>query len=261
MVSNYERKLFSLGPTEGASPPPLPWHATELKSMLEDVFKTKSIRPTTIFIDSVDECGEAKYAKDVVKFCQEILRHARTSGVTLNMCISSRINLVRSEDGHVLVLRQLNAPDIRAYVGTRIESHGSSAKKLAALVEDVTMKSAGIFLNLKYSQMRLEELPPQLEDIYETMLICPTTESEQDRYERLRFFQWIIFANRPMRLREWYTIVGMIQYPPPSSFEQWSGSARNPVDAVEEGCNPMNRKPENIQSDPGNRQDQLLKWI
>ena len=278
MVSNYERKLFSLGPTEGASSPPLSWHTTELKSMLEDVFKAKSTRPTIIFIDSVDECGEAKDAKDVVKFCQEIIRHARTSGVKLNICISSRINLVQSEDSHVLELDQLNAPCIRAYVRTRIESHGTSAKKLAALVEDVTIKSAGIFLwaklamdillddlddgrNLKYSQMHLKELPPQLEDIYETMLIRPTVESEQDGYERLRFFQWIIFANRPMRLREWYIIVGMIQYSPPSSFEQWSGSFRNPVDAVEEDCHPMERKPENIQSDRSNRQDQLLKWI
>ncbi|KAI4677819.1 hypothetical protein J4E81_010749 [Alternaria sp. BMP 2799] len=115
--------------------------------------------------------------------------------------------------------------------------------------------------NLKYSQLRLEELPPELEDIYERMLVCSTKESEQDRYERLRFFQWIIFANRPMRLQEWYTIAGMIQVPPPSSFEQWSRSARNPVDAVEEGHDLMNRKHEDIQSDRGYGQDQLLKWI
>lgn len=278
MLSKYDQKVLNLEPVEGASPHRVHWSTAELKSMLEDVFKAASTRPTIILIDSVDECGEEKDAKDVVKFCRDILRRAREGGVTLNICISSRSSFALGEGGHLLALDQLNAADIRTYVHDRIESHGVTAKKLATLIDEITTKSAGIFLwarlamdlllddrdggrNLEYSKNSLQGLSLEFEDIYKTMLVCPAAEPVEDRQERLRFFQWIIFANRPLKLREWYTIVGMIQEPPPLSLKEWTRSPRNPIDIAEDGASQTSRRPESIQNDREMGQDLLVKWI
>jgi hypothetical protein len=86
MLSRYFKKLRNLEPVDGALPHRLQWNTTELKSIPEDVFKAESTQPTIIIIDSVDECDEKEESKDVVKFCQDILRHAREYRVTLNIC-------------------------------------------------------------------------------------------------------------------------------------------------------------------------------
>jgi hypothetical protein len=146
MLSKYEEKVRDLEPMEGASTQRLHWSTAELESILQDLFRMDSMRPTIILIDSVDECGEENEAKDVVKFCRDLLRHARENGAILNICIFSGSNFIFGEGGHLLTLYQHNAADISTYVQDRIESHGMSARPLTNLVGDVVTKSAGIFL-------------------------------------------------------------------------------------------------------------------
>jgi hypothetical protein len=278
MLSRYFEKLRNLEPVDGALPHRLQWSTTELKSIPEDAFKAESTQPTIIIIDSIDECDEKEESKAVVKFCRDILRHAREYRVTLNICLSSRSNFAFGEGGHTITLDQLNSEDISTYLHDRIEGHGVSAHRLASLVGEIVTKSAGIFLwarlamdillddrdagrNVKYSQKRLKELPDELEKIYTTMLVPSPTETALDRNERLHFFQWIIFANRPLKLREWYTVIGMIQERPPSSLKEWSNCIRNPIDMAIDGVSQTGRNAQSVQKDREIGQDLLVNWI
>jgi hypothetical protein len=131
----------------------------------------------------------------------------------------------------------------------------------ARLAMDILLDDQDAGRNVKYSQKRLKELPDELEKIYTTMLVPSPTETALDRNERLHFFQWIIFANRPLKLREWYTVIGMIQERPPSSLKEWSKCIRNPIDMAIDGESQTSRNAQSVQKDREIGQDLLVNWI
>lgn len=122
----------------------------------------------------------------------------------------------------------------------------TDVKDLSTLCPDIVEKASGMFLwarlvvdmllddldggrNLSYLRTRLDSLLPGLEHIFRKML--PTrTDHDEDHQFTIRFFQWVIFSARPLRLREWRVIFAMIQNEPPRLLREWETSEQWPAD-------------------------------
>jgi hypothetical protein len=119
---------------------------------------------------------------------------------------------------------------------------------------------------------RLTLLPQDLASIYEELLLSlsKALNGEKNRDERkmtTRFFQWVVFSNRALQLREWYTIAGLIRDVPLKSMKQWTESQdfpRNELERIPHSLRKGIREPNSstLERVKGrNTGDTLEKWI
>ncbi|CAI6333921.1 unnamed protein product [Periconia digitata] len=234
------------------------WHEADLQTFLERVFSSRLTRRTFIFIDALDECSTSdgdddasQEARDVFSFFRSILAIAKNHGVILRICVSCRTFFTVGDGLCEVVLDQLNGEAIATYVKLRFENHGATVveAKLESVTAEILSRASGIFLwvklvmdlSLRYWDQgrtidwikdRFAWLPLDLEIIYKNIL-STMNDSEEERRIAIRFFYWMIFSNRPLQLREWYAVVGLIQEVPPKSMKVWTESKEFPRNAGE----------------------------
>lgn len=151
--------------------------------------------------------------REVVKFLEELSTSAVGANVTLNICLSSRhyptINIKRKLE---LVVEQEKEhdDDIARYVRDNLTKRDDEIEKR------IFKKASGVFmwvilvvamLNQAYDDgkveamhQRLNELPENLEQVFETLL----SKDNPDKHETIFLLQCVSFARRALKLEELY---------------------------------------------------------
>ncbi|KAH7143263.1 hypothetical protein DER46DRAFT_640218 [Fusarium sp. MPI-SDFR-AT-0072] len=193
--------------------------------------------PVFIFVDALDELS-AETQRQQVGFWS--LQKLHFQGPRI--CISCRHFPNITVAGCLeLVLDVYNQDDILKYItqrlSTRISKHEGHWRK--GLTEKIYALSSGVFLwvvlvvdeilesydngtSLPGLIRRVEEMPPELEKLYESMLTFSAV--LEDRLMIGKMFQWVLAANRPLRLDEWHHILAFIQLSKPASLAEWRES-------------------------------------
>ncbi|PKK43747.1 hypothetical protein CI102_12484, partial [Trichoderma harzianum] len=169
-------------------------------------------RPLLLIIDALDECSELDVQK-VAEFLEDLSKNAVNSGITLNVCLSSRhFPSIRFKKYQQLVLEKekQHDEDIIKYISSNLN------KKDEDIEEAIRKKSSGIFmwvvlvirlLNRAHENGRVEamknvldEMPNELEEMFAMLL----DRDNSDKDETILILQCVLFAKRPLTPEEIY---------------------------------------------------------
>ncbi|KAG5797993.1 hypothetical protein H9Q69_002998 [Fusarium xylarioides] len=109
----------------------------------------------------------------------------------------------------------------RTSLTEKIHSLSSGSFLWAVLVVDETLARYDEGTSLSGLMRRIEDMPIELEELYGKML---TTTAYGDSLVIGKMFQWVLAANRPLRLDEWHHILAFIQPSKPASLASWRKS-------------------------------------
>lgn len=194
------------------------WHEEELRVHLTSILSEASQeRPIAIFIDALDEIGEAN-AVGLIDVFKQLLQ--RASAGRLKICFSCRHYpiLEIDADRHCIVLERENDADIRSMIENHsalLSINSPGRDEIASLIME---RANGVFqwvsLVLKHvSDMRrrgfspqtiiakVREVPPSLQDLYKSLL-DDDHETQTDRQQTIKLFQWTLFSFRELSLAE-----------------------------------------------------------
>ncbi|KAL5336356.1 hypothetical protein BJX70DRAFT_282640 [Aspergillus crustosus] len=221
------------------SPDGAEWTKEELKPFLSAMLTGSRSSRTLVFVDGLDEC-DGDGMRELALFFREITTIASAADTNLSICLSSReYPKISVEQCPEIRIDQLNADDIRHYVHHRLKMAGViDHTGWPQLESSIVHRSAGVFLwvvivvdvllkdwddgkSFRYLFRHLEETPPALEQLYEQIL---STVEEKNIHITLRFFSWVVFANKPLRLVEWHHVLAWIRDKPPESLREWRES-------------------------------------
>jgi ankyrin repeat protein len=165
-------------------------------------------RQIWLFIDALDECREGD-VQELIEFL-EGLQEAQ-----LYVCFASRhYPVIKVPPNLQLVLEEVD--EHKQDLSTYIEKLDLEGKELAQMQRDIVAKANGIFLwvvlvvkilqkdvqraRFHAMQSRLREIPEGLPELFKTIILRDNEHKE----EFLLCLRWILFAERPMTLKEWY---------------------------------------------------------
>ncbi|KAJ1326476.1 ankyrin repeat domain-containing protein 50 [Microdochium nivale] len=245
-----EKLALTPGPTRV-----LDWGEKELKSLLIDICSDSTLRPTVLLIDGLDECQHENpkalnpdTPRDIVGFFQDLLELSSIAETSLRICVTSRSVLKVGISSLEIVLDQDNQEDIEMYITSHLQRHIQlSDAHLDELKVKILFKSQGIFLWVKlvldkllpaiddgrpfsHILQELKIIPTEMADIYRQIVSNTFAPDFADKVMTARFFHWIVFGARPTRLREWYSILGLIQDQSFFSLKSWQESTACPSD-------------------------------
>ncbi|EMT73423.1 Protein SERAC1 [Fusarium odoratissimum] len=216
------------------------WDESLLETLLSETldFLASLGKPVFIFVDALDELSTEMQRRQV-DFWSLGLQIFDIRGPRI--CLSCRHFPSIAVTGCLeLVLDIYNQTDILNYIkqrlNARISAHEGHWRK--ELTEKIHTLSSGVFLwvvlvvdealenydmgiSLLGIIRRVEAMPVELEKLYEKML---TSTVFMDLRLAGRMFQWVIAANRPLRLDEWHHVLAFIQSPKPASLAEWRKS-------------------------------------
>jgi protein SERAC1 len=218
--------------------PSVEWSERLLQNLLTQTLQYLASlgTPVFIFVDALDELS-AEMQRQQVDFWS--LQQLYFQGPRI--CLSCRHFPNIAVAGCLeLALDVYNQNDILNYItqrlNTRISIHEEHWRK--ALTEKIHTMSSGVFLwvvlvvdetlasydngtSLPGLIRRVEEMPTELEMLYEKMLAFTAL---GDPLVIGKMFQWVLAANRPLRLDEWHHILAFIQPSKPASLAKWRKS-------------------------------------
>ncbi|EWG53231.1 hypothetical protein FVEG_11705 [Fusarium verticillioides 7600] len=216
------------------------WSGGLLEILLSETldFLASRGKPVFIFVDALDELSIDMQRRQVDFWS---LGHNIFDTRGPRICLSCRqfpsISVVGSLE---LVLDIHNQTDILNYIkqrlDTRISVHEGHWRKI--LTDKIHSLSSGVFLWVvlvvdetlaSYDQgtsllglvLRIEEMPTELEKMYEKILRTAIYGSPS---VIRKMFQWVLAASRPLRLDEWHHILAFIQPARPASLATWRNS-------------------------------------
>ncbi|KAK3939401.1 hypothetical protein QBC46DRAFT_388104 [Diplogelasinospora grovesii] len=179
------------------------WHEEDLQKCLVRVFERPKSRPSTLFIDAMDECDEDD-VRALLRFFKGLAKTAHRAGARLRVCFSSRhYPNVSIEGCPELIVEHHSRADILLY----IESESEDNSTVRELKGDIFAKSNGVFLwvvlvvamlqskgrgrSLKWLKQKLAEIPPQLDALFRELF---ETMDPEDRERTIRLMQIMLFS-------------------------------------------------------------------
>ncbi|CAD6442839.1 70f76fa4-52fb-420e-a197-e7cc39b9e563 [Sclerotinia trifoliorum] len=200
------------------------WKQNEIVEYFLQALEREHLKPVTIFIDALDECGidgTTQEALRIIEIFQTAVTTAKKNGRILNLCVSSRhYPNIRFQHCSGVNVEENNKQDIGAF----IESKLPSATKLSceyserqALKSDLVEKAGGIFLWVKLVMAKLknmyaggesisslrEELkrvPSDLHQLYKQLV--ESCQGDKGRGEMLQILQWALFSQTQLTAGE-----------------------------------------------------------
>jgi ankyrin repeat protein len=192
------------------------WTEKELQALLSSVLaKGTQCQPVVVFIDALDECGEAP-AKSLLAYFKDLTSQVESGDARFRICLSSRHYPILSLDTIPSVqVEQRNNQDIRRYIHMKLRDIRPKSKR-EQIKTEILSKSHGGFqwailvtrtvldrnlIGIKAEKL-LEELnscPQTLGEIYEAIF---NSVPETDQYQMAKIFQWVQFAERPLSAQE-----------------------------------------------------------
>ncbi|KAM7203860.1 hypothetical protein V8F20_003866 [Naviculisporaceae sp. PSN 640] len=226
-LSHLSRRYMEIRSYQGS----VDWHEEDLQEFLMLVFATPESRPSTLFVDAMDECDESE-VRELLGFFKRLAKKAYECGADLRICFSSRHYPNVSIPGcPEVVVEHHNRQDILQY----IENEAEEDDNIWELQDDILAKSNGIFLwvilvvtllkstgrgkSLKWLKHKLDEIPSQIEALFHTMF---EAESE-DQVQAIRLMHIILYSKRTLTLAE-IRIALAFSGAPYSSIEHWKES-------------------------------------
>ncbi|KAJ3543344.1 hypothetical protein NM208_g3626 [Fusarium decemcellulare] len=195
------------------------WDIQVLQELLRSSVEKLDQARLVCFIDAIDECAEAE-VEGMVEYFEELGVSAGLKGAYLRICFSSRhYPHVDIQYGRELVLelQEGHEKDIATYIEKKLKvGKGKAAEGIRSTMQ---MKAAGVFmwavlvveiLNSEYKsgrmfavKKRLDTIPTKLSDLFKEIL-----SRDQNNLRDMRLgIQWILFAERPLKLEEYYFAV------------------------------------------------------
>jgi hypothetical protein len=161
-----------------------------------------------LFIDALDECREGD-VQELIEFLDELHE------TELYVCFASRhYPIVEVPTELQLVLEEVDAHE--QDLSTYVERLGLVGEELIQMQQDIVAKANGIFLwvvlvvgllqkdvkraRFHAMQSRLREIPEGLPALFKTIIF----RDDEHKEEFLLCLRWILYARRPLTLREWY---------------------------------------------------------
>ncbi|KAF7195138.1 Ankyrin repeat domain-containing protein 50 [Pseudocercospora fuligena] len=198
------------------------WTASDLRENLNDcVVRYVKNRPTLLYIDALDESGEAE-ARGLMDYLHRLRSNCKSGN--LSICISCRPypDVMWNWD-HCVVVESGNAGDITTFLNASFISALDSVDQSASdqIRDEIANRASGVFqwavlvtrrvLSLRGESIgtiliEIENIPTELGDLYETML---DQLNESDRLLALPLLRWITFANWPLSVSELRYAVAM----------------------------------------------------
>ncbi|KAF3174153.1 hypothetical protein TWF225_009578 [Orbilia oligospora] len=190
------------------------WREDELETiMLESV--ASSTKPIVLLVDALDECDESE-VRMVVNFLETLSSVSITAKRTLNVCLSSRhyptISMAKKLDLTIERIAGHNE-DIAIYVEAKLRIDDDDIKY------ELCNKAEGLFmwvilvvglLNRTYDDgdidavwIRLQELPPDLDAVFTTLLEIDNPE----KYQTIFMLEFMLFCrDRPTSKELYYAV-------------------------------------------------------
>ncbi|KAM5353040.1 hypothetical protein ACJZ2D_017084 [Fusarium nematophilum] len=197
------------------------WSSQEAEKILLSLLRADT-RSTCIFIDGLDEISNKDGFLALVNFLQKLKSCQR-----VKVCVSSRpetelVNRLETLQAQNLRLEDLTKPEMAIYVLREFHKFSreqTSALPIAYLIVTLLRKSEGVFLWLvlatksitngiingddeKILSQRLEELPEELEALYESMWARLNGNNRIYRETAARYFRYVIADGWDLTLLE-----------------------------------------------------------
>jgi hypothetical protein len=217
------------------------WDVVELQDMLIRFCSEPRKNPIYLFIDALDECdatgdGECD-GRSVAVFLRRLTEIAYEHRCNLNVCMSSRRHpAVSIRNCAELTMDTLNRDDIQRYVDRELTQVDANPIAMATLRTELAARAGGIFLWVQLALNMitqaldaglkpdlpsvLREIPDRLEEVYDEIL----KKLAAGGHKSLHFFQWVLFAQRPLSANEWYHVLALIDQPNLRSLSEWKQS-------------------------------------
>ncbi|KAI3581666.1 hypothetical protein IWW34DRAFT_617013 [Fusarium oxysporum f. sp. albedinis] len=221
--------------------PSVEWSQSLLANLLTEtlVFLASLGKPVFIFVDALDELS-AEMQRQQVDFwslqqlCFQGLRGPRIClscrhfpNIAVAGCLELALDAYNQGDILNYITQRLNArisaqeEPWRRELTNRICALSSGVFLWVALVVDETLASYDKGTSLLELVRRVHEMPAELEKLYGKML---TITAFGNPLVVGKMFQWVLAANRPLRLDEWHHILAFIQPSKPASLANWRKS-------------------------------------
>ncbi|KAB8229928.1 uncharacterized protein BDW43DRAFT_287342 [Aspergillus alliaceus] len=191
------------------------WRRGELEEYLLLEASRTHKKPIMFLIDALDECGEKEVQK-VVSFLEALSIEAVQANADLRICLSSRhYPTVSMRKSLELIVEQMqeHEEDIQTYIRDRLIG------RTQEIEDQLLNKASGIFmwvvlvvamLNQAFSHGKLEamqtllkELPPDLEQVFQTLL----NRDMANKDETILTLQWILFCKRQIQPVELFSAI------------------------------------------------------
>ncbi|QIX01375.1 hypothetical protein AMS68_006892 [Peltaster fructicola] len=204
---------------------------TELKRIISTIVSKLGRRRLYLFMDALDECQQDDI-QSMIDFFQDLGEDAKDEGLSSQVCFASRhYPLLDIPTGLQLVLEDANehSHDLERYIRRHLRVGG--AKKAGQIHQDVLDKANGVFLwvvlvvdilskefingRIFAVQKRLQELPPGLNELFQDII----SRDGQHLDEFMLCLQWILYAKRPLELKEYY--FAMLSGSDPKASLEW----------------------------------------
>jgi hypothetical protein len=192
------------------------WQKEHLETLLREAVLNLPSEHVTCYVDAIDECEYAD-AQDIVDFLQELHQAAKYSGIEFFVLVSSRHFPQLSVEGHLQITLDHIAEheaDLCLYICDKLRL-GESCKA-NKIRDSLQQRASGIFLwvmliirilnedkargKVHLLEDHLDSLPEDLNHLFEKML----QHDAGDKSVLLLTIQWLLFADRSLRLDEFY---------------------------------------------------------
>ena len=228
------------------------WSASELQKLLHVVLDIQvGHGPLCVFIDGLDEYADKDGQHGLLNRLQAILQRPK-----IKMCVSSRPepNLLRRLGSQPnLKLQDLTWPEMELYTDEQLrpfsEEDAISEAFLVQVKRELPCKAQGVFLWLVLAlrslidgirnrdsehllTMRVDELPPELEDLYEAMWTRANKDTSIYYESAARYFQ-IMLHNVEMKMLRIFSVEAGLNFSSITLFEMAHAKTdvkKNPLD-------------------------------
>ncbi|OTA02427.1 hypothetical protein A9Z42_0027950 [Trichoderma parareesei] len=213
LVDSYQEKCREIG----APPEAWQWHPEELWHFLEaSIPRLLGARPIWLFVDALDECGEADAVDLAMKFKSLLDSLPSSATQNIHICFSCRHYPIPPDlDGvFEICVEDENGDDVSAYVRQRLSA--TFVREASSIADLITSRAAGVFMWARLvleRVLRLERqraswgkiqdeicsIPPDMDSLY-----LEHIQRMEDKAASLRLIHWLCFAVRPLSLVEVY---------------------------------------------------------
>ncbi|KAF4433171.1 hypothetical protein F53441_13772 [Fusarium austroafricanum] len=196
------------------------WAGKELEEFLSfTLVKGTKSQPVVIFVDALDECGEDA-AKQLLVYFKNVMNDVEREGAAVRICFSSRhYPVLGLETLSTVFVQERNDKDIRLVIQDRLKEVQPPEKRQQIETDILLKAQGGVQWSMLITSMILDDIshgartetlyqkitviPEDLNDLYAVILKTATkSKSHQEEQEMVKFFQWVLFAERPLSAQE-----------------------------------------------------------
>jgi len=223
-VSNVVRTFESRCAGIGSPGEKWKWHVQELRDFVESslatILEESAIR---IFVDALDECGEEE-ARRLVRGFEHLYSRCASAPHGLSICFSCRHwPVIAPVNCLEICAEHENHKDIRTYIQEELQSVDLNPEERKSLQNSIETRSEWVFQwvvlvlrriigmcgdgkTLRQCLEALQELPQDLDDLYETII---QSLKRRDQGQSLKLLQWLCFALRPLSITEFRCVMNL----------------------------------------------------